>query len=82
MRFLQAVLRLLGLSKSPTPPSEDVPMMQEQPKKYHCIRFMTERGEQVGMLLTHEEFEIAVNRWVQNVTTMPISEEVDEEGII
>jgi len=43
---------------------------------------MTERGEQVGMLLTHEEFEIAVNRWVQNVSTMPISEEVDEEGII
>lgn len=50
--------------------------------KYHCIRFMTDRGEQIGMLLTQEEFETGVNRWVQNVSTMPINEEVDEGGVI
>jgi len=43
---------------------------------------MTERGEQLGMLLSHTEFETAVNRWVQNVSVMPISEEVDDEGVI
>lgn len=54
-----------------------------QPKKsderYHCVRFMTEKGEQLGMLLTHKEFDTAVHRWVQNVSTMPIDELADKE---
>jgi hypothetical protein len=41
---------------------------------------MTERGEQLGMLLSQEEFETAVNRWVQTIDRMPIGEQVDEEG--
>jgi hypothetical protein len=51
-------------------------------EKYHCIRFMTDRGEQLGMLLTHDEFERAVHRWVQNVQTMPINEEIEDQGAI
>lgn len=72
MRFLKA---LFG-KPEPLPPPAKIPT------KYHCIRFMTERGEQIGMLLTQEEFETGVNRWVQNVSTMPINEEIDEEGVI
>ena len=59
---------------------EDLP--RSKPTKYHCIRFMTEKGEQLGMLLTHEEFDIAVHRWVQNVSTMPIDEETDKEDAL
>jgi hypothetical protein len=73
MRFLKAIF---GRSQ---PEQEPEPTKQE---KYHCIRFMTERGEQLGMLLSHTEFETAVNRWVQNVSVMPNSEEVDDEGVI
>lgn len=75
MKFLQ---QLFGKAPDP-PPSPNIPIMNP---KYHCIRFMTERGEQIGMLLTQDEFEVAVNRWVQNVSQMPISEEIDEEGTI
>lgn len=63
----------------------DVEQEETEPKpvKYHCVRFMTERGEQVGMLLTQEEFETAVNRWVQTIKTMPIQESIgDEEGVM
>lgn len=74
MEFIKRIF-----SKPESPPTPEITKPQE---KYHCIRFMTERGEQIGMLLTHDEFETAVNRWVQNVTTMPISEEVEEEGMI
>ncbi len=62
MRWLR---KLLGLDSSPMMPSDE----QE---KMHCIRFMTERGEQLGMLLTHSEFQTAVQRWVENIDTMPI----------
>jgi hypothetical protein len=55
---------------------------EKKPLKYHCIRFMTERGEQMGLLLTQEEFEVAVNRWVQTIDEMPISETAEnEEGV-
>jgi hypothetical protein len=49
-------------------------------EKYHCVRFMTEKGEQLGLLLTHEEFEKGVFRWVQKIETMPIQEDIQEEG--
>lgn len=65
-----------GKEPEPLPPSQ--PPVQ----KLHCIRFMTERGEQLGMLLTHEEFENAVSRWVQTVSTMPIQENADGEGVL
>ena len=39
-----------------------------------------QKGEQLGLLLTHEEFERAVFRWVQNIDTMPIQEDPQEEG--
>lgn len=55
----------------------------EPPKeeKMHCIRFMTERGEQIGILLTTEEFERGMTRWVNTVDQMPIETadpEIDE----
>lgn len=61
---------------------EPTPSPEPRPQKFHCIRFMTERGEQLGMLLTHEEFDTAVSRWVQTVSTMPIQENADGEGIL
>jgi hypothetical protein len=62
----------------------DEPEEQEntQPERYHCIRFMTERGEQIGMLLTQEEFETAVSRWVHTIKTMPIQESDEQEGVM
>lgn len=48
------------------------PVEEEVPQKMHCIRFMTERGEQLGMLLTTEEFQRAVTRWVDTIDEMPI----------
>jgi len=47
-----------------------VPPVEDQ--KMHCIRFMTERGEQIGILLTTEEFERGMRRWVDTVDQMPI----------
>lgn len=49
-------------------PKESVP----PPERMHCIRFMTERGEQLGMLLTHDEFRTAVQRWINTIDEMPI----------
>lgn len=74
MRFLERLFRR----------EEEKPIPQEpKPEKYHCVRFMTERGEQVGMLLTQEEFETAVGRWVQTIKSMPIQESIeDEEGVM
>lgn len=69
MKFIK---QLFGKPETPLPPSKI--------EKYHCVRFMTEKGEQLGLLLTHEEFERAVFRWVQNIETMPIQEEPQEEG--
>jgi hypothetical protein len=62
MNFLR---KLLGRNK---PENQE----ETQAEQYHCIRFMTERGEQLGMLLTHSEFQTAVQRWVENIDTMPI----------
>ena len=74
MNFIQ---RLLGKKQ------EDPPPVEPTPQKYHCIRFMTARGEQLGMLLTHEEFETAVNRWVSQISSMPVQEELnEEEGVL
>lgn len=69
MKFIK---KLFGHPEPPPPPA--------RLEKYHCVRFMTEKGEQLGLLLTHEEFEIAVFRWVQNIDTMPIQEDPQEEG--
>jgi hypothetical protein len=69
---------LFGAKQEEPQPEPQAPKVQ----KYHCVRFMTERGEQLGMLLTHEEFDAAVQRWVQNVSTMPIGEDVEREGTL
>lgn len=44
---------------------------------------MTERGEQVAVLLTTEEFERGLTRWVETVDTMPIdtTDPNEDEGI-
>ena len=55
---------------------------EPRPERYHCIRLMTERGEQIGMLLTQDEFETAVSRWVQTIKTMPIQESDEQEGVM
>lgn len=65
--------RLLGREEPEEDEGDD-----DAPEKLHCIRFMTERGEQVAVLLTSEEFERGLTRWVQTVDTMPI-EMVDQE---
>lgn len=65
--------RLLKKEPDVVPPTED--------EKMHCIRFMTERGEQIGILLTTEEFERGMQRWVDTVDHMPIETadpEIDE----
>ncbi len=49
--------------------NEIVPPQEE---RYHCIRFMTDRGEQIGILLTAEEFETGIRRWVDTIEEMPI----------
>jgi hypothetical protein len=33
---------------------------------------MTDRGEQIGILLTSEEFETGIRRWVDTIEEMPI----------
>lgn len=74
MKFLQ---RIFGSDVTEEKPDEP------KPEKYHCIRFMTERGEQIGMLLTQDEFERGVTRWVQTIKTMPIQESPDDdEGVL
>jgi hypothetical protein len=57
------------------PPKPVVPV----PERLHCIRFVTERGEQIAVLLTTEEFERGLMRWVETVDTMPISM-TEEDG--
>jgi len=67
---------LQRLLKRELPPKQEV-----KDERMHCIRFMTERGEQVGILLTTEEFERAIQRWVDTVDHMPIETadpEIDE----
>lgn len=56
----------------------EMPVQEAQDEKMHCIRFMTERGEQVGILLTSEEFERGIRRWIDTVDQMPI-DTVDPE---
>lgn len=67
--------KLTGLQISKVGDSEDT---APQAQKMHCIRFMTERGEQVAVLLTTEEFERGITRWVETIDEMPI-ESVDLE---
>jgi hypothetical protein len=56
---------------------------EQKEEQYHCIRFMTERGEQIGMFLTQEELERGVSRWVEQIKTMPIQEtDSNEEGVL
>ena len=73
MNFLR---RLFTLGDDAPPTTEN---QNQPPPKYHCIRFMTDRGEQLGMLLTHEEFDVAVKRWLNQISAMPVQEELDEE---
>jgi hypothetical protein len=79
MRWLRDLFRALfgGETNLPSPP------VIPQPERLHCIRFMTERGEQVAVLLTTEEFERGLMRWVDTVDTMPIDtiDPSEEEGI-
>jgi hypothetical protein len=79
MRWLRDLFRALFGGKAVLPPPPEVP----QPERLHCIRFMTERGEQVAVLLTTDEFERGLTRWVETVDTMPISmvEDESDEGI-
>ena len=70
MRWLGDFFRALFGKATAPPPPINVP---DQPERLHCIRFMTERGEQVAVLLTTEEFERGLMRWVETVDTMPIS---------
>jgi hypothetical protein len=69
MRWLRDLFRALFGGKTILPPPPVIP----QPERLHCIRFMTERGEQIAVLLTTEEFERGLMRWVETVDTMPIS---------
>ena len=69
---MQWLSRLFGRSEPEE--TED-----EAPQKLHCIRFMTDRGEQVAILLTTEEFERGMLRWVETIDTMPI-EAIDKDS--
>jgi hypothetical protein len=44
---------------------------------------MTEKGEQIGILLTAEEFERGIARWVDTIDEMPIqmTNDVNEESM-
>lgn len=75
MRWLRDLFRALFGGDAELPPKPVIPV----PERLHCIRFMTERGEQVAVLLTTEEFERGLTRWVETVDTMPI-QMVDEEA--
>jgi hypothetical protein len=70
MRWLRDLFRALFGKATVLPPRPNIPA---QPERLHCIRFMTERGEQIAVLLTTEEFERGLMRWVETVDTMPIS---------
>lgn len=56
----------------------------ETPERFHCIRFRTDKGEQVAILLNSEEFERGMRRWVETIDTMPIetTDEDSDEGIL
>jgi len=79
MRWLRDLFGALFGEKAVLPP----PPVIAQSERLHCIRFMTERGEQVAVLLTTEEFERGLMRWVDTVDTMPIdtTEPSEREGI-
>jgi hypothetical protein len=67
MNWLKRLLKFFGWELSSVK-DETV----EEPIKYHCIRFMTDKGEQVGILLTTDELERGLNRWVDTIQEMPI----------
>ena len=56
----------------------DTPQENTKSQRLQCIRFITERGEQLAVLLTTEEFESGIRRWVETIDTMPI-DTVDPE---
>ena len=78
MKWLSRLSRLFGKSES-----EEVDD-NEPPERFHCIRFMTETGEQVAILLNSEEFERGMRRWVETIDTMPIeaTDKDSDEGIL
>ena len=78
MNWLKRLLKFFGWTI--TRADEIVPPTEE---KYHCIRFMTDRGEQIGILLTSEEFETGIRRWVDTIEEMPIetANPADDERI-
>jgi hypothetical protein len=68
MNWLKRLFKFFGWELS----SAKDAVQSEEPVKYHCIRFMTDKGEQVGILLTTEELERGLNRWVDTIQEMPI----------
>ena len=78
MKWLSRLSRVFGKSES-----EEVDD-NEPPERFHCIRFMTEKGEQVAILLNSEEFERGMRRWVETIDTMPIeaTDKDSDEGIL
>lgn len=67
MGWLKRLLEFFGWSVTRVKDAEP-----EQEVRYHCIRFMTDRGEQVGILLTNDEMETGLRRWVDTIQEMPI----------
>ena len=72
MGWLKKLLEYFGWSLTR---ADEVEPVEE---RYHCIRFMTDKGEQVGILLTTEEFEAGIRRWVDTIEEMPIDTAVPE----
>jgi hypothetical protein len=83
MSWLKRLVKVFGWDISSIS-KEDPIIAPEEPEKMHCIRFMTEKGEQIGILLTSQEFERGIHRWVDTIQEMPI-DAVDpqiDEGIM
>jgi hypothetical protein len=68
MNWLKRLLEYFGWSLTRT----DEMVVAPEQEKYHCIRFMTDKGEQIGILLTSDEFETGIRRWVDTIEEMPI----------
>jgi hypothetical protein len=79
MNWLKRLFKYFGWSFT----RADQMVVPPKQEKFHCIRFMTDRGEQIGILLTGEEFETGIRRWVDSIEEMPIetTNATDEESI-
>ena len=79
MNWLKKILNWFGFTLS----RRLEPIVPPQKERFHCIRFMTEKGEQIGILLTTEEFERGIARWVDTIDEMPIqmTDKLDEESM-